>query len=134
MQSLRSQLDHDPKNNLAAAANTLPFKRGDTVQIFVKTTTGQTITLREVKLTDSVVTIKGMIYFKDGTPPGQQVLIFAGKNLHDSRVLSDYNIQEGSTLHLVLKLRGGADPCLPPTGDAHPHICPHNMFTDGEKY
>lgn len=74
------------------------------MQIFFKTLTGKTLTL-DLDPNDSIESVKTKIHDKEGVPPDQQRLVFGGKQLEDGHVLSDYDVKEESTVHLILRLR-----------------------------
>ena len=87
------------------------YEYGPTMKIRIKTLTGKNIPL-DVNPRDSAKVLKSKIQDKEGIPPDQQRLTFDGKELEDGRKLSYYKIGEGSTVSLVLRLRGGMYHCI----------------------
>jgi len=84
--------------------NVLGIRGG--MQVFVKTLSGKTISV-ECEPDESIESLKAKIMEKEGVPPDQQRIIFGGKQLDTQKNLSDYDIDDDDTLHLVLRLRGG---------------------------
>lgn len=86
--------------------NTKLFQLRGGMQLFVKTLTGKTVTI-DVEEGESIEDVKAKIAEKEGIPPEQQRLIFGGQQLQDGKTIDDYDVGDDSTLHLVLRLRGG---------------------------
>ncbi|KAH6990106.1 ubiquitin-related domain-containing protein [Ilyonectria destructans] len=78
------------------------------VRLFVKTLTGGTLVMDEISLATEILSFKILVWEKDGTPAESQRLIYSGKELENTRILSDYGIQAQSTIHMVLRLKGGS--------------------------
>eukprot|EP01084_Bolivina_argentea_P190920 327971_1 len=75
------------------------------IEIFIKTLTGKTLTMKYLLPTDTINNLKKRIADIEGIPPEQQKIIFAGQHLDDDVTLESYNIGYQYTLHLTLHLR-----------------------------
>ena len=108
----------------------------DDIEIAVKTMTGKTIWLKVNPLT-TIEQLKAAIQDKEGIPPDQQRIVFSGKQLADKSTLEEYKVGDGSTLHLILRLRGGGLNLFkfdPKMMDAKYHYDFTNKVSDGKEY
>ncbi|KAL6776986.1 UBQ2 [Auxenochlorella protothecoides x Auxenochlorella symbiontica] len=101
----REWLHHSADAQCPQACTAVPRLRGG-MMIKVKTLTGKEIEI-DIEPNDSIARIKERVEEREGIPPVQQRLIFAGKQMNDDKLAKEYNIEGGSVLHLVLALRGG---------------------------
>lgn len=93
-------------NIKAGSTIELKLRSWGSMQVFVKDLTGSTIVF-EFESSDTVADIKERIHYMQLIPPKEQRLIFAGRQLDDDHTLAECGISKESTLHLLLRLRGG---------------------------